>query len=417
VYVGGHTWSNLGGPLAGWYDAWVARYDGTGNQLWIRQHGSSERDYLYAAAPDRSGGVFVGGSTDGDLAGPNAGSSDAWLARIDGAGNLLWIRQIGSSSADGLAGAAPDGIGGVYVAGSVFGSLGGPHLGMSDVWLARYDHAGNRLWIRQFGTAGDDQATCAVSSGSGGVVLGGTTRASLGGPNAGGHDAWLACYDGAGNQLWLRQLGTTQDDRLLAASMDGSSGVFIAGETLGSLGGQNPKEGTPDGWLARYVPDCSSCTSFCTAKSGLACGPAGISAVGNSSASVASGFLVRALPARSCKSGILLYNTSRASVGVPFEGGTLCVSTQGIRRAGATDSMGTPGGANCDGVFQIDMNAFAGGAWVVPDCVGGPSGLASNNAAAFLSVPGQSVYTQFWGRDALVTGSYVSDGLAYVVAP
>jgi hypothetical protein len=79
--------------------------------------------------------------------------------------------------------------------------------------------------------------------------------------------------------------------------------------------------------------------------------------------------------------------------------------------------MGTPGGANCDGQFSIDMNAFASVSWIVPDCAGNPSGLPPNNTAPFLATPGQAVYTVFWGRDSVATGSFVSDGLRYFQGP
>lgn len=161
----------------------------------------------------------------------------------------------------------------------------------------------------------------------------------------------------------------------------------------------------------------SAPTTFCTAKAGLACGPAAIESSGTPSASAASGFVVRAGPARTCRSGILLYNTTQAGAPLPFQGGTLCVNPKQLRRAGSTSSMGTPGGANCDGQFALDMNAFAAGTWLVPDCAGSPSGLAPYNPAAYLSSPGQDVYCQFWGRDTPATGSFVSDGLRYTIAP
>ena len=91
-------------------------------------------------------------------------------------------------------------------------------------------------------------------------------------------------------------------------------------------------------------------------------------------------------------------------------------SSSQIRRAGPTNSQGTPG-ANCDGEFAIDMNTFAVGLWSVPDCAGLPSGLTSNNPAAYLTSPGQDVYCQFWGRDSVATGSFVSDGLHYTIEP
>jgi hypothetical protein len=156
---------------------------------------------------------------------------------------------------------------------------------------------------------------------------------------------------------------------------------------------------------------------FCTAKSGLACGTAAITFTGNSSATATSGFIVSAGPARTCKQGVLVYNTTQAPVGAPFQGGTLCVTPSQARRAGPMDSHGTPGGAFCDGAFTIDMSSFAQGLWVVPNCAGNPAGLASNAPAAYLTTPGQDVYCQFWGRDSVATGSFVSDGLHYVVGP
>ena len=147
------------------------------------------------------------------------------------------------------------------------------------------------------------------------------------------------------------------------------------------------------------------------------CGTPSISGSGIPSASSGSGFVVSAGPARSCRSGILLYNSAPQIPGIPFDGGTLCIQVQGLRRAGSTNSMGTPGAANCDGLFSIDMNAFAVGGWGVPNCDGTPSTIPPNNSAPFLSVPGTTVYAAFWGRDSTTTGSFVSDGLNWSIGP
>ena len=154
---------------------------------------------------------------------------------------------------------------------------------------------------------------------------------------------------------------------------------------------------------------------FCTAKGGLVCGPPVIGSTGLPSATAGSGFTIHASPARGCRLGILLYNTGQQTPGLPFQGGTLCIAPQQLRRAGPTDSGGTAGG--CDGALAIDMNAFAQGAWVVPDCAGNPSGLPPNNPAPYLVNIGQHVYTQFWGRDSVATGSLVSAGLHFIQGP
>jgi len=57
---------------------------------------------------------------------------------------------------------------------------------VEDAWAAHYDRAGNQLWIRQLGTAQLDAVGCAAPDGAGGVCLGGKTAGSLGGPSAGG---------------------------------------------------------------------------------------------------------------------------------------------------------------------------------------------------------------------------------------
>src|SRR5688572_27128946 len=82
-------------------------------QLWLHQLGTNANDFSRAAAPDGADGVYASGSTEGSLGGPNAGLDDAWLARRDGAGNPIWIRQVGTSGSDNAAALAPDGAGGL----------------------------------------------------------------------------------------------------------------------------------------------------------------------------------------------------------------------------------------------------------------------------------------------------------------
>ena len=100
------------------------------------------------------------------------------------------------------------------------------------------------------------------------------------------------------------------------------------------------------------------------------------------------------------KTGLLFYGFGAAAI--PFQGGTLCVNPQPLRRAVPVNSGGT--GNNCDGEFLIDMNAFA-------------SGQLGGNPAGFLLIPGTVVNAQWWGRDTVQTGSLLSDALEYMVCP
>jgi hypothetical protein len=49
---------------------------------WIRQLGPSSDDWSWGVSADGLGNVYISGGTDGSLGGPNAGSADAFVARI-----------------------------------------------------------------------------------------------------------------------------------------------------------------------------------------------------------------------------------------------------------------------------------------------------------------------------------------------
>jgi hypothetical protein len=155
--------------------------------------------------------------------------------------------------------------------------------------------------------------------------------------------------------------------------------------------------------------------AFCTPKAGLACGVPWIQWSGTPSATATSGFVLRSGPARSNKTGLLLYNQAVLTSAIPFQGGSLCIDPVGLRRAGPTNSLG---GCNpkCNGIFALDMSAFTQGAWQYLDCGGMPAGPATN-PASFLTSIGIRVWAQFWGRDSVATGSYLSSGLTWLVGP
>jgi len=120
-------------------DAVIAKYEGDGNLLWQRQIEAGTEDVLNAVSVDAAGNVYVGGSTDGAVAAPNAGETDSIWAKYDSAGNLLWIEQYGTPNIDSANGISVDGWGRVYVAGNSMWTVNGNYIGESDVFLQRFD--------------------------------------------------------------------------------------------------------------------------------------------------------------------------------------------------------------------------------------------------------------------------------------
>jgi hypothetical protein len=261
-FITGNTNRDLvagSGPSLGGNDIFLARYDGNGLRHWIVQIGTALDDIGRAVIGDGSGGVYMTGDTTGTLV-TSAGGRDAFLARYDANGAQLWIRQIGTSADDFGYALAQDSAGGVFITGITRGDLAGPNQGDYDVYLARYDSAGNQLWVRQFGTPVWDEAFAIVADGAGGVFISGTTLGDLAATSAGGRDIFLARYDGAGSRTWIKQLGSAGDENARGLTSDGAGGVFVTGETFGDLGGSNL--GSADVYLARFPGD-APCYANC----------------------------------------------------------------------------------------------------------------------------------------------------------
>ncbi|QNE20507.1 esterase [Kribbella qitaiheensis] len=252
--VTGYTTGDLDGNHPGnpSDDAFATRYDGNGNREWITQFGTTAADRSYSVATDSAGGTYLGGYTKGNLGGTNLGDKDAFVAKLDGDGKQVWLRQVGSAAEEkGMAVVA--GGESVYLGGMTAGALGEP-LGGLDGFVARYDQAGTANWLKQLGTTEADEVWALAADGSGGAFLTGYTAGDFAAPLAGDKDLVVARVDSTGVVVWKDQLGTAGNDKGAAITPDGAGGVFVAGFTDGQL---QTGLGKFDVVLARYAQDQS----------------------------------------------------------------------------------------------------------------------------------------------------------------
>src|SRR2546426_439575 len=151
---------------------------GTPSAPKVRQFHSTYYLGAVGIALDASG-VYVSGSISGALPGQtSAGSGDAFLRKYDASGNVLWTRQFGSSDFDQADNVAVD-ASGAYVAGVTAGAFPGQtSAGSADAFVIKYDTSGNDLWTRQFGSSTYDLAWGMALDASGAYVAGGTAGAS-----------------------------------------------------------------------------------------------------------------------------------------------------------------------------------------------------------------------------------------------
>jgi hypothetical protein len=259
VYLTGYTRGKFGNQKYGDIDAWFAKYDTTGKLQWKKQLGTTESDLASGVATDSGDNVYLTGETDGKLGDKKYGGPfdcDAWVAKYDSNGSLIWTKQLGTAEGDVSGGIATDSNGNVYLTGDTRGKLGDKEYGgVYDAWVAKYDTNGTWVWTRQLGTNDYDTSYGVATSSRGNVYITGYTYGKLGARKYGDsidYDAWVAKYDSNGSLIWTKQLGTAEGDVSEDIATDSNGNVYLTGYTDGKLGDQ--QYGFTDAWVAKYKP-------------------------------------------------------------------------------------------------------------------------------------------------------------------
>ena len=212
----GDGWLVAGASAEPAQAAWLARVDATGRIDWQRTYGPAGGGAVTALVRLADGAVL--------LAGHPAEGGEVWLRRVDGRGEILSEQQprLGGDSLPpvrSLLGLALVEDGGIWLGGETRGG---------DAWLARLNPAGETLWVRHYGGDGADRFTALLSR-PGGVLAAGLSAPGQGpGPSG----LWLATLDAQGNP-WMSPPLSDRAAKILALVEQGlgpESGLAAGGE-------------------------------------------------------------------------------------------------------------------------------------------------------------------------------------------
>ena len=249
-----HTSS--GGP-----DVYVQKVDAAGNFLWAKTFGGSFDDYGYAITVDGNGNIYTSGkftgTVDFDPSGgidnrTSNGGFDAFIQKMDAAGNFLWVKTFGGTSNDLGNAITVDGNGNIYTTGNFIGTVdfdpsasidNHTSSGLFDVFVQKMDAAGNFLWAKTFGGTITDNGNFITLDGSGNIYVTGSFQGtadfdpSSGVDNhtsSGGDDIFVQKMDASGNFLWAQSFGGTANDRGNAIAVDGNNNIYTTGYFAGT---------------------------------------------------------------------------------------------------------------------------------------------------------------------------------------
>ncbi|MFX1498866.1 MAG: SBBP repeat-containing protein [Promethearchaeota archaeon] len=204
-------------------DAFLAKFDNNGEILWYNIWGGDYDDSGGGIAFDSAGNVYMGGSTSSF--GPAVPNANWFLAKFDSAGNQLWNNSWGTTEGEWGGSIAVDSSDYIYYIGSTWGySVPG---GSADVGLVKFSSAGVIQWTRIWGPTGYDSPRDIEIDSSNNIyiVAGSDTR------GIGGRDVALIKYDSAGNLQWDTAWGGLNFDDPRALALDDSGNIYIIGYT------------------------------------------------------------------------------------------------------------------------------------------------------------------------------------------
>jgi len=213
--VAGYTWSFAGG-----HDAYVLKLDSAGNLEWQKVFGGSSDDFAYSIQQTSDDGYIVAGYTNSFGAGDY---SDVYVLKLDSAGTLQWQKTFGGYHNDYAYSIQQTSDGGYIVAGYTV-SFG---AGLDDAYVLKLDSAGTLQWEKVFGGSSDDFAYSIQQTSDGGYIVAGETN-SFG---ADVYDAYVLKLDSAGNLEWQKTFGGSGWDEAYSIQQTTDGGYVVAGYT------------------------------------------------------------------------------------------------------------------------------------------------------------------------------------------
>lgn len=267
--------------------------------IWAYNIGSVGFDAAYSLKTDDVGNVYIAGTFVGMVdfdpgIGVSTltatGGSDAFFAKYDSNGNLIWVKHIGGNLAERSSALALDTDGNIIVTGyfQEFIDLD-PSVAVfelessadNEIFIAKYDNDGNFIWGGQIEGSGNEIAYTVETDNDGNIYIGGIitiiadfdlgpgdeTRVSVG-----NDDGFVVKYSPDGDFIWVMLFSgddVANVDAVLNLKVDMSGNVYVTGYFQGTMDIDNDlgiytitSQGYFDGFIAKYDTDANLLWGF-----------------------------------------------------------------------------------------------------------------------------------------------------------
>lgn len=227
-------------------DGFLAKYTTDGNLVWVRQMGGANSDLSMSLDVDQLGNVYIGGSYEYNMMLDTFHLSttnlynESFVAKYNSTGHVVWAKSGRGNNANQITGVAFDNDHSIFVTGYFGGNfkMGSGNINSAtssyDVFLAKLDVNGNYDWLKRAGSTYEDAAhgVCSDANGNPSIVgyFAGTAYFDSHSVTYSDYsDVFVARYDSAGNNLWVRAGRGHQQDIGWGVTTDAYGNIFATG--------------------------------------------------------------------------------------------------------------------------------------------------------------------------------------------
>ena len=237
---------------SGKYDIFFVKYDSFGNVIWAKDIGGTQDDIGYGITTDGFGNIYITGSilspsvTFGNINVNGLGGS-VFIAKYNSMGNAIWVKNSATSIIN--SNVTCDLFGNVYLSGNIglgfitFGNITIINPGIRDFFIAKFDSAGNVIWMKS--PRGSRRELCeSITTDSHGnifatgyfdsspAIFDNDTLTNWGG--AGNRIVFVVKYDSSGNVIWAkRSTSCPSGEEGWSIVVDSTDNVYISGSIFG----------------------------------------------------------------------------------------------------------------------------------------------------------------------------------------
>ena len=238
----------------GFSDLFLAKYSAAGVYQWSIQIGGTNNVMeAGGVAVDNAGNVYITGnfSFNANFSGNTLsanGSNDAFLAKYDASGNYKWVRALSSPGFEKTTAIQSDGTG-MYITGAYTQamtvnsvSFAAPTGNLEDAFLLKTDTSGTAVWGLKAGGSYDDRGTC-LSVSANTIFWGGYFRGlnanfngtMLSSGNVGYNDMFIVKLNSSGVQQWAKKFGGVYAETMNGVSQNIWGDAVCIGNFYGTV--------------------------------------------------------------------------------------------------------------------------------------------------------------------------------------